>query len=255
MSDFGKFFGVTGKPYTGAYHPSVYAKYSRGGGSENAVGTLGKAFAYNRPVFSDGGAADDSDSDISLIQAAAQPLPPRRPGQVEGMMQAINQWGQGPSGISQRFGNAGLYDIQRASYQLQQSVDSDTADKIQKYTDKIGDRVASADPDTPGLPSIKQRAEGGHVVSNFRKPLRNATNNDPYSKSVPARGGADYCEGRQSHSSGERSPLCSRTQHAKGTQNPCTSQRRRLGHAHSLERPGAARNQLRSRRWVHRWSR
>jgi len=32
-------------------------KYSRGGGSENAVGTLGRAFAYRRPQFDDGGVA------------------------------------------------------------------------------------------------------------------------------------------------------------------------------------------------------
>jgi transcription elongation factor len=63
------FFGPL-KPFTGAYHHSVYQRYSpqryspqryspqrysRGGGGENAVGTLGKAFAYKRPGFSDGG--------------------------------------------------------------------------------------------------------------------------------------------------------------------------------------------------------
>src|SRR5690349_3580109 len=48
------YFGAL-TPYTGAYHPSVYAKYSRGGGSENATRTLGKAFAYKRPHFAQGG--------------------------------------------------------------------------------------------------------------------------------------------------------------------------------------------------------
>jgi len=47
------FFGKL-KPYTGAYHPSVYQRYSRGGGA--GWGTLGKAFAYKRPpMLSDGG--------------------------------------------------------------------------------------------------------------------------------------------------------------------------------------------------------
>jgi hypothetical protein len=109
------FFGPIAS-YSGAYDPSVYRKYSRGGGSQNAAGTLAKAFAYKRPVFSDGGAADDPhDSDIQNIETATQPSQPRRPGQVEGMMQAMNQWGQGPSGVSHRFANAGLYDIQRAN--------------------------------------------------------------------------------------------------------------------------------------------
>ena len=45
-------------PYNGPYHPSVYRKYSRGGGSENAVGTPGEAFAYKRPRFPDGGTAE-----------------------------------------------------------------------------------------------------------------------------------------------------------------------------------------------------
>ena len=56
MSFFGRFFGA-GKvqPFTGNYHTSVYQRYSRGGGSENAVGTLGKAFAYKRPKLAQGG--------------------------------------------------------------------------------------------------------------------------------------------------------------------------------------------------------
>jgi len=41
--------------FNGHYHPSVYAKYSRGGGSENATGTLGKSFAYKRPKLAQGG--------------------------------------------------------------------------------------------------------------------------------------------------------------------------------------------------------
>jgi hypothetical protein len=43
------FFGPL-KPFTGTYHPSVYA---RGGGA--ALGTLGKAFAYKRPQLAQGG--------------------------------------------------------------------------------------------------------------------------------------------------------------------------------------------------------
>jgi hypothetical protein len=52
------FFGPLAA-YQGSYHPSVYAKYSRGGGSQNAVGTLGKAFAYKRPQLADGGGIDE----------------------------------------------------------------------------------------------------------------------------------------------------------------------------------------------------
>ena len=78
MSFIGKngYFGAL-TPYTGPYHPSVYRKYSRGGGSVNGTGTLGKAFAYTRPRFSDGGGADDSDqydSDIQNILCWPSPL-------------------------------------------------------------------------------------------------------------------------------------------------------------------------------------
>src|SRR5215468_2960690 len=101
MSFIGKngYFGAL-TPYTGPYHPSVYRKYSRGGGSVNGTGTLGKAFAYTRPRFDDGGGVDFSDPVFNQPQQQ-----PRQPGQVEGMMRAINQWGQGPSGVSQRFAN------------------------------------------------------------------------------------------------------------------------------------------------------
>jgi hypothetical protein len=34
-------------------------KYARGGGSENAVGTLGRAFAYRRPKLDDGGSVEE----------------------------------------------------------------------------------------------------------------------------------------------------------------------------------------------------
>jgi hypothetical protein len=210
MSFIGRngFFGAM-TPYIGPYHHSVYAKYSRGGGSENAAGTLGKAFAYKRPRFSDGGAADDADpydSDIQNIEAATQPSQPRRPGQVEGMMQAINQWVQGPSGISQRFANSGLYDIQRASASLQESVDPDTADKIQKYTDKITDKAAAADPDTPGLPPLKQRAQGGNVMAGkmrerrnpYEKPPHNNANNDHHQGHTMGRDGQSYSWGKVS---------------------------------------------------------
>jgi hypothetical protein len=55
MSFEGKngFFGKLPKPYTGSYHPSVYA---RGGGA--ALGTLGKAFAYKKPQLANGGNID-----------------------------------------------------------------------------------------------------------------------------------------------------------------------------------------------------
>src|SRR5262245_3628741 len=33
-------------------------KYSRGGGFENGLGTLGKSFAYRRPQFDDGGCVE-----------------------------------------------------------------------------------------------------------------------------------------------------------------------------------------------------
>ena len=70
MSFIGKhgYFGAL-TPYTGPYHPSVYAKYARGGRMPNedyargggpAGGgyRLGNAFAYKRPAFSDGGGAE-----------------------------------------------------------------------------------------------------------------------------------------------------------------------------------------------------
>ena len=79
------------------------------------------------------------------------------------MLRAQQQWGQGIGGVSQRFANPGLYDIQIASNELQQTADPDTADKIQKYTDNITNKAA-ADPDTPGLASLK-RAQGGNVMA------------------------------------------------------------------------------------------
>ena len=87
MSFIGRngFFGAL-TPYSGAYHPSVYRKYSRGGGSVNGTGTLGKAFAYTRPRFSGGGeagAGDPYDSDIQNIEASTQSQQPRQPGLQE----------------------------------------------------------------------------------------------------------------------------------------------------------------------------
>jgi hypothetical protein len=77
-------FGKMPKPYTGAYHPSVYAKYSRGGGT--ALGTLGKAFAYKRSAFDAGGAADDSGpygDPIQQIDAALSQQQQHQPGLQE----------------------------------------------------------------------------------------------------------------------------------------------------------------------------
>src|SRR5215471_19519094 len=118
------------------------------------------------------------------------------------MMQAINQWGQGPSGFSQRFANPGLYDIQIASDSLQRSVDPDTADKIQKHTDKI---IAAASPDTPGLRQSK-RAQGGNVVATkqgeqfnpYKKPPHNNASNDYHQGYQEARGSGDYSFGKVS---------------------------------------------------------
>src|SRR5262249_25404270 len=79
------FFGKL-KPYSGAYHPSVYAKYSRGGGARNGIGTLGAARASKRPMFSDGGTADDSDptdDQIAEIAQATAPQQQRQPGLQE----------------------------------------------------------------------------------------------------------------------------------------------------------------------------
>ena len=95
MSFIGKngYFGAL-TPYTGAYHPSVYRKYSRGGGAASGGYRLGNAFAYTRPRFSDGGeagAGDPYDSDIQNIEASTQPQQPRQPGQVEGMLRAQQQ--------------------------------------------------------------------------------------------------------------------------------------------------------------------
>jgi len=119
------------------------------------------------------------------------------------MMKAINQWGQGPSGVSQRFANPGLYDIQRASYELQQT--ADTADKIQKYTDKITNKAAAADSDTPGLPSLK-RAQGGNVMAGkmserfdpYKRPPDNSAGNDDHQGYQVARGSGDYSWGKMS---------------------------------------------------------
>ena len=84
MSDF---FGKL-KPYSGAYHPSVYAKYSRGGdASRNGTGTLGAAWAYKRPQFDSGGVANDSDDpaddQIAQIVQATTPQQQRQPGLQE----------------------------------------------------------------------------------------------------------------------------------------------------------------------------
>ena len=56
-----------------AYHPSVY---KRGGGA--AAGTLGKAFAYKRPQFDDGGSVDFDDPVFNQPQQQ-----PRQPGLQE----------------------------------------------------------------------------------------------------------------------------------------------------------------------------
>jgi hypothetical protein len=55
MSFIGRngFFGAM-QPYSGSYHPSVYRKYSRGGGPAGGGYKLGNAFAYKRPAFDDG---------------------------------------------------------------------------------------------------------------------------------------------------------------------------------------------------------
>ena len=50
------FFGKMPKPFTGSYHPSVYAKYARGGVT---VTRLGPGFAYTRPKLADGGAPSE----------------------------------------------------------------------------------------------------------------------------------------------------------------------------------------------------
>jgi len=118
-------------------------------------------------------------------------------------MKAINQWGQGPSGVSQRFANPGLYDIQRASYELQQNVDPDTAEKLQKQTNKMIDDAQ--DSDTPGLPSLK-RAQGGNVVATkqserfnpYKRPPHNNAGNDYHQGYQVARGSGDYSSGKMS---------------------------------------------------------
>jgi hypothetical protein len=205
MSFIGRngYFGAL-TPYTGAYHPSVYRKYSRGGGPVGGGYRLGNAFAYKRPQFDDGGAVDDTDAQIqNTLQQFAPQQQQRQPGQVESMMRAMQQWGQGPSGVSQRFANPGLYDIQRASYELQQTTDPDTADKIQGHTDKIL-KVAAADPDTPPLPSLK-RAQGGNVAASvqraphkYRKPPHNNANNDRHQGHSAGRDAISYTWGKVS---------------------------------------------------------
>jgi hypothetical protein len=122
----------------------------------------------------------------------------RQPGQVEGMMRAMQQWGQGPSGVSQRFANPGLYDIQRASYELQQSVDSDTAEKLQKYTNKMIDEVQGSDTPglPPGLPSLK-RARGGSICE-YDEPPHNNANNDQHQGHSSGRDAISYKWGKVS---------------------------------------------------------
>src|SRR5262249_56246738 len=81
----------------------------------------------------------------------------------------------------------------------------DTADKIQKYTDKIGKKVAAADPDvdTPGL---TKRAQGGNVVATkqserhnpYKKPPHNNAGNDYHQGYQAARGSGDYSFGKVS---------------------------------------------------------
>jgi hypothetical protein len=90
------FFGPLGR---------IPAAYLRGGAA-NGTGTLGKSFAYKRPQFDDGGAVDDSNpygDPVDQINQvfAQQRQQQRQPGQVEGTMKALNQWGQGPSGYGQ----------------------------------------------------------------------------------------------------------------------------------------------------------
>src|SRR5262249_32649786 len=81
------FFGKMPKPYTGSYHPSVYQRYGRGGSARNGIGTLGQAWAYKGPMFSDGGTADDNsdptDNDIAQIEQATAPQQQRQPGLQE----------------------------------------------------------------------------------------------------------------------------------------------------------------------------
>jgi hypothetical protein len=157
-----------------------------------------------RPVSTtknaDGGAVDDSNpygDPVQQVQSTAPQQQQRQPGQVESMMRAMQQWGQGPSGVSQRFANPGLYDIQRASYELQQTTDSDTADKIQGHTDKI---IRAADPNsyTPGLsPSHPKRAQGGSV-SDYDEPPHNNASNDYHQGSMAPKGGGSYTWGKVS---------------------------------------------------------
>ena len=176
------FFGKL-KPYTGAYPPSVYAKYSRGGGT--ALGTLGKAFSYKRPAFDAGGAADDSSDPIAQIDAAlASPQQQRQPSMGEQYLKFAQQWGGGPEGVNQRFSGGSPYDIARASDDLSQ-LDEDTREKVAKYAEKaqdeINDELASKEP---GL----NYARGGNAFVNFW----NAT------KKIRRRGGKaveDYARG------------------------------------------------------------
>jgi len=150
------FFGKL-KPYSGAYHPSEYQRYSRGGGT--ALGTLGKAFAYKRPkMLSDGGTADDSSDPIEQIDAAlASPQQQRQPSMGEQMLRLNKEWGGGPEGVSQRFAGGSPYDIARTSADLEQ-LDSDSLDKIDKAAAKLDDTVNDElESKEPGL------AEGGGV--------------------------------------------------------------------------------------------
>ena len=61
MSFIGRagFFGPL-PTFNGRYHDSVYAQYSRGGGYDGGGVKRGRAFAYTRPKFDDGGSDADA---------------------------------------------------------------------------------------------------------------------------------------------------------------------------------------------------
>jgi hypothetical protein len=145
------FFGPL-KPYTGAYHPSVYRKYARGGG--NALGTLGHAFAYKRPTqLSDGGTADDGSDygdpidQIDAVISQQQQLK-RQPSMGEQYLKFEQEWGGDSEGVSQRFASGSPYDISRASGDLAQ-LDEDSRENIQddaaKFQDKVEKELEGAD--------------------------------------------------------------------------------------------------------------
>jgi hypothetical protein len=215
MSFIGKngFFGAL-TPHTGAYHPSVYAKYSRGGGA--GWGTLGRAFAYKRPTqLSDGGAADDNGpygDPIDQIDAALsqQQQRQRQPSMGEQMLSFNKEWGGGPEGVSQRFSGGSPYDIARATGDLSQ-LDADSADKIAKQAEKLDDTVSDElESKEPGLNyarggNVSQQLADRHLRQNigsngirpaegmhdYDRPPQNSANNDPYSHGTAARGSGD----------------------------------------------------------------